>query len=288
MYYRRFFWGLVLGLLCNFPLSAQKKVIYSPARFGPNANPVFEVSEGKIPEFTRFGFSTDYSFGCGDKTLAWRIDAEVPLLPKYISAKIWMIVNELYWLTPENNYRRNIEKPVAFGWATGDLYVQTRFSILRETERRPQILASIVVKTACGTKFKQRRFFDTPGYAFYATVAKSFPVNTKFLKELRIVGDLGFYCWERTNSSQDDAGMYGINLILSNSFLTFENQLAGYYGRVNNGDRPVTYRTKLTYNHKFLDIFLQYQYGIINYPYHQIRLGIVVPVKILTPKYSMH
>jgi hypothetical protein len=98
---------------------------------------------------------------------------------------------------------------------------------------------------------------------------------------------MGFLCWETTNSSQNDAGSYGLNLILSNSFLTFENQLGGYWGRLGNGDRPLCYRTKLAYNYKFFNIFFQYQYGILDFPYHQIRLGAVFNIEKLTPKYKI-
>ena len=290
---RRIFFLLIMFLWGGlFLVSAQelpKEVIYAPPFFGPNALPVQEVGDGKIPEYTRFGFSTDYSFGYGDKTLAWQLSAEIPLLPKYVSLKSWMIFHEFFWLTPEVCRKRDIdlseEKPS--GWATGDIYFQTRISVLRETKCRPQITVNISFKTASGGKFEQRRHYDSPAYFFDAAVAKSFPINRKFLNDIRLVGNIGFLCWETTNSRQDDSGMYGLNLILANSFLSFENQVAGYWGRLGNGDRPLTYRTTLTYKHKYLDLFFQYQYGIMNFPYHQIRVGITVPVKILTPKYQI-
>ena len=289
MFLRGFSVVLVLWMFFVLPLSAQQNVKYSPAYFGPNALPVPEVTDGKIPEFTRFGFSTDYSFGFGDKTLAWRIDAEIPLLPKFVSIKAWMVVHELYWLTPEVRRLREIDTPIMSGWATGDLYVQTRINLLRETKYRPQIITGIMIRTASGGKFKYRRYHDSPAYVFDVSIAKTFPVDIKLLTDIRLVGNAGFLCWETSKSKnmQNDAVMYGFNFILSNSFLTFENQIGGYWGRLNNGDHPLTYRTKLTYNHKILDIFFQYQYGIMDFPYHQIRLGIVVPIKFLTPKYSL-
>jgi hypothetical protein len=286
MVFKRISCGFIFLLICFFSLPAQH-VKYSPAFFGPNAMPVPEVTNGKIPDYTQFGFSTDYSFGFGDKTLAWRIDSEIPLLPKFVSIKAWMIVHELYWLTPEVRRLREIDTPIMSGWATGDFYAQTRITLLREKKYCPQIIAAVGIKTASGGKFEYRRYFDNPAYFFDVSVAKSFSINTKALNDIRLVADIGFLCWGTTSSSQDDAGMYGLNLIMSNSFFTFENQIAGYWGRLNNGDRPLIYQAKLTYNNKFLDIFFQYQYGIMDFPYHQIRLGFVVPVKVLTPKYSL-
>jgi len=283
---RKVFFLWVIFLL-GFGFSAlAQKVNYSPAFFGPNALPVPEVTDGKIPKYTQLGFSADYSFGFGDQTLAWRLDAEVPLLPKFVSLKLWMIVHENYWLTPEISQLRDINPPVSSGWATGDLYVQTRISVLREKKYRPQIIIAAAIITASGGKFKERRYYDTPGYYFDATIAKSFPINSKILNDIRLVGNIGFLCWETTNSTQNDAPMYGLNFILSNALFTFENQVGGYWGWMNNGDTPLTYRTKLTYKHKFFDTFFQYQYGIMDFPYHQIRVGFLVPIQKLTPRFE--
>ena len=166
------------------------------------------------------------------------------------------------------------------------MYVQTRISILKEKQYRPQIVIAATLKTASGSGFKQRRYHDTPGYYFDASISKSFPVNTKILEDIRLVGNIGFLCWETTNSTQNDAPMYGINLILNHSFLNLENQIGGYWGWMNNGDHPLVYRTKLTYNHKIFSVFFQYQYGIMDFPYHQIRLGFCASISKLTPKFS--
>jgi len=270
-----------------FSLSAQE-VKYAPAYFGPNALPVPEVTDGKIPNYTQVGFSSYYSFGYGDQTLSWRLDSEIPLLPKCVSLKLWFDFHENYWLTPDLCHLRGIDPLVSSGWATGDVYVQTRVSILKEKKYRPQIILAATIKTASGGQFKHRRYYDTPGYYFDASIAKSFPIKSKLLTDVRIVGNIGFLCWETTNSTQNDAPMYGLNLILSNSYLSFENQIGGYWGWMNNGDHPLTFRTKLTYNHKFFGIFFQYQYGIMDFPYHQIRLGLMFQIQKLTPKYSIN
>lgn len=274
-------------LLLSTSLVWAQQVNYSPAFFGPNALPVPEVTTCKIPEFTELGLSTDYSFGFGDKTLTWRLDAEIPLLPKFVSVKVWFMFHENYWLTPDVCQLRNINPPVTAGRSTGDVYVQTRISILREKKYRPVIILGATIITASGGNFDQRRFYDTPGYLFDVSVAKSFPINSKVLNDIRLVGNVGFLCWETTNSVQNDAPAYGLNLILSNSFLTLENQVGGYWGWINNGDRPLTYRMKLSYHHKICNVFFQYQYGIIDFPYHQIRLGVVFPVSKLTPRYPI-
>ncbi len=267
---------LVPGLSVMMPAVAQD-VDYSPAFFGPHALQVPEVSDGRIPEQTLAGFSTDYSVGHGgmegSRTVGFRLDAEFPLVPRHVSFKLWYDFYELY----NNGGHR--------GQSAGDVYVQTRISVLGEREKRPQIIIGATIKTASGGNFTDRRFYDTPGYWFDFQIAKSFFFRSEAVKEIRLVGQAGFLCWETTGSVQNDAPMYGFNLILSNKWLSFENQIGGYCGWMKNGDRPLTFRTKLTYKYKFVDLFFQYQYGIFDFPYHQIRLGCSFSIAKLTPRY---
>jgi hypothetical protein len=279
---------VLLGLWIVFSglaVLAQNPVKYSSAFFGAHSLPVPEVTNGKIPEFTTLGLSTDYSFGFGDQTVGLRFDAEIPLLPKYISLNTWMVFYEKYWLTPEVCEIREIDPPVSMGTATGDLYVQTRLSVLSETQKRPQIVIDITLRTASG-KFKNKRFHDTPAYYFDASISKSISVNTNFLKDIRFVLNGGFLCWETTNSTQNDAPMYGFNFMLSNSFLCFENQIGGYWGWMNNGDHPLVYSTKLTYSYRFFSLSFLYRYGIMDFPYHQIQFGLSGRIPQITPKYQ--
>ncbi|MGL6021619.1 MAG: hypothetical protein ACRC0A_00715 [Chitinophagaceae bacterium] len=278
------FW--ILSLLYSKSLFAQKSVQYSPTYFGPNALPIPEVSNGKVPKYTQFGFSSDYSFGFGDRTVSLRFDAEIPLLPNYISLKSWFVFYEKFWLTPTLAQQRTIEPLSLIGATTGDVYLQTRFLVFQERKYIPNVIIAITIKTASGGNFEKRRFYDTPGYYFDATFSKSFLLPNKIISNIQLVGNLGFLCWETTNSTQNDAPMYGLNLLLSNKVLSLENQIGGYWGWMNNGDKPLTFRSKLTYNFIFYDLFLQYQYGIIDFPYHQVRMGVVANIPYLTPKYK--
>lgn len=269
--------------------AAAQQVDYSPAFFGPHALAVPEVSDGRIPEHTRAGLSTDYSFGYGDRTLGIRLDAEIPLVPHHVSFKLWYDLYEFYSLSPALCAGRGItpDSPEGKkGRGAGDVYVQTRMSILGERPNRPQIILSATIKTASGGAFRERRFYDTPGYYFDFEIAKSFLFRSEAVNELRLVAQGGFLCWETSGSRQNDAPMYGLNVILANRWVSLENQIGGYCGWMNNGDRPLTFRTKLTYKHKFADLFFQYQYGIVDFPYHQIRFGCSFSIAKLTPKYK--
>ena len=100
--------------------------------------------------------------------------------------------------------------------------------------------------------------------------------------------------WETTNSKQNDAPMYGGKFILGNEKWKMENTISGYWGWMHTskvinmpdyGDTPLVYATKLSHKVGKIDYFAQYQYGITDFPYHQLRVGISFPVSKLTPRF---
>ena len=52
------------------------------------------------------------------------------------------------------------------------------------------------------------------------------------------------------------------------------------------GDNPLVYNIKVIQNVKNFKIFGQYQYGIRDYPYHQLRFGFTFEIPFLTPSYQ--
>ena len=274
----------LLTLLFPFTLPAQE-VAYSPAWFGPNANPVPQFADGTIPARTTIALSGNCYFGFGDFTGNATLDVEVPLLPECVSLKVWLNTLEYYQVSPEVHAERQMTGGLS-GWANGDFYVQTRIRILRERRFAPAIVLNSTLKTASGTQFDQRRYFDTPGYYFDVEIAKSAYLRNRMLSEVRGVLDAGFLCWETTNSVQNDAPMYGAKLILRNSWVDWEHSLSGYYGWMHNGDTPLVYAMKLTFKQPRFRIFAQYQYGIRDYPYHHLQVGAAVELDKLTPRYK--
>jgi hypothetical protein len=272
-------------------ISAQT-VKYSSAWFGPNANPVPEFTDARIPSVTTVQLMGDYYFGYGDETQNGYFKIEIPLLPERVSFKIWTSVLEHYKVT-ETVSNIRLMNGVTSGKANGDFYVQTRISLMKETKNIPAIILNTTLKTASGTNFKERRYFDTPGYYFDVEIGKSVFLKNEMMNELRFVGNLGFLCWETTNSTQNDAPMYGGKIIAGNQHWQWENTLSGYYGWMhtnpiygsNYGDAPLVLATKFSLKQKKIDYFAQYQYGIKDYPYHQLRVGVSIPIKKLTPKY---
>jgi len=273
-----------------YSLTAQT-VRYSPAWFGPNANPVPEFTDARIPLKTTISLMGDYYFGFGDKTTNVYYKIEIPLLPDRVSFKIWNTAFENYEVTEAISTARQMNGNTK-GKASGDFYVQTRISLLKEKIFAPAIILNSTLKTASGTNFNERRYFDTPGYYFDVEIAKSFYTKSKFINEIRTVGNLGFLCWETTGSRQNDAPMYGVKLIIVNNKWKLDNTLSAYWGWMHTnahygsdyGDAPLVYAAKLSILTDYMTYFAQYQYGIKDFPYQQIRMGISFPVEALTPK----
>lgn len=284
-----YIFAVISSLIVN--INAQT-VKYAPAWFGPNANPVPEFTDGRIPAKTTVSLMGDYYFGYGDETKNGYFKIEIPLVAERVSFKVWSTVFESYEVTPELSDYRQMNGNLT-GKSNGDFYVQTRISLLKEKKYAPAIILNSTLKTASGTNFNERRYFDTPGYYFDVEFAKSIHTKGKFINELRAVGNLGFLCWETTGSRQNDAPMYGAKLIVGNSKWKFENTLSSYWGWMHTsatygadyGDAPLVYAAKLTIMRSKMDYFAQYQYGINDFQYHQLRLGINFPIEKLTPKF---
>ena len=300
---------LILCVLISLKSITAQTVKYSTAWFGPNANPVPEFSDARITAKTTFSLMGDCYFGYGDQTQNGYVKFEIPLLPERVSLKIWSTVLENYQVSDALTATRGMniitdritkgDKPIEIrdgkttGTANGDLYVQTRIRLLKEKKIAPSIILNVTIKTASGTNFPQRRYFDTPGYYFDLEAGKSFYTKSKFISEIRAVANTGFLCWETTNSTQDDATMYGVKLIVGNPTWKLENTLSGYWGWIHTnpklsplgdyGDTPLMYASKFSFMTKKNDYFVQYQYGITDFPYHQIRVGVNFSISKLTP-----
>jgi len=277
---------ILLVIICQQGIYSQ--VRYSSSWFGPNANPVPEFTDATIPSKTTISLMGDYYFGYGDRTQNGYIKVDIPLLSERVSLKIWSAVMEHYQTTEE--IKQNRGASTTSGSEVGDIYVQTRIRLWKEQKNRPEVILNSTLKTASAKTFATRRYFDTPGYYFDVEMGKSFFTKSSFISEIRLVADAGFLCWETTNSAQDDAPMYGGKIILGNQDWKIENTLSGYWGWKNlkdktYGDVPLVYSLKLIKQTKNLNYFAQYQYGIHDFPYNQIRVGVSFTMSKLTPKF---
>ena len=178
------------------------------------------------------------------------------------------------------------------GHEAGDVYVSTDIQLLKARKFAPDITLRAAIKTASGGSFDKARYYDNPGYFFDLGVGKSlyfgkgktFPYAdaTDAKVELRFAGSAGFLCWQTDNGRQNDAVMYGLQMLLKSEYVSLRAVWSGYVGWEKDGDRPMTIKARLAGHIKGFEPFAEYQYGIKDYPFHQVRVGLAYNIHVPT------
>lgn len=268
------------------------KTLIAPLYFGPNAFPVPEMLDGSVSSKLSIELAADGYFGYEkDRTADLFARLRIPLFTDRVNLSLWMPIVEFYQsnterlntcrVQPENQQR------AMKGHTAGDVYVSTDIMFLKETAKCPAMAVRAAVKTASGGDFELARTYDNPGYFFDLSIGKSFFINKCTEEwnssdiELRIAASGGFLCWQTDNGRQNDAFMYGTLVRLKTKYVSIEETFAGYVGWEKAGDQPMTIKTQVSGHIKGFEPFVLYQYGIKDYPFHQIRVGLKYYLDIL-------
>ena len=289
------------------PPDLRTKTGIAPAFFGPNALPVPDMLDGRTQDKLRIELAADGYFGYQkDQTADLFARIYVPLWTPRVNLTVWMPVMEWYRMTPERQRTCRLQDTAQIaGHEAGDVYVSTDIQILKARKYTPDIAFRAAFKTASGGSFDKARYFDNSGYWFDLAVGKSLyfgsnsasgPTSNSVsgptsnsaavqpLFELRLAATLGFLCWQTDNSRQNDALMYGVQLLLKHQFVSLQATWGGYMGWEKYGDRPMTIKARIAGHIKGFEPFVAYQYGIKDYPFHQIRIGLAYNINILPDK----
>lgn len=240
----------------------------APAFFGPNAFPVPEMLDGQTSNKIRMELAVDGYFGY-DNSRTTDVFARVcaPLFTRWANLSVWMPIYEWYNQTD------------GMGSGAGDAYISTDIQILHNewftTDNKqyiPQMTIRLGIKTASGGQFNRYRHYDSPGYFFDLSMGQSL-----FLQhmELRFAGSAGFLCWQTADARQNDAVMYGLQAKLIHRYFSVQADWGGYVGWERYGDAPMVVKLRAAGRVHSFEPFVQYQYGIKDYPFHQIRVGLV-------------
>ena len=253
----------------------------APAYFGPNAFPVPEMADTTAFGKWSFELAAEGFLGFeGDRTADPFARLRIPLFSDRVSLALWLPVVEFYSSTAERlatcRVQEEWRQKALGGHLGGDLYVSTDILLLRERAVRPWVTVRAALKTASGGRFECARYYDSPGYFFDATAGKTFSLNEKGTTSLQLAATTGFLCWQTDNGRQNDAVMYGARLGFHSGRLTVEEQLAGYNGWEGDGDRPLTLRSRIALQFKHLQPYVMYQYGLRDYPFHHLRVGVEI------------
>lgn len=245
------------------------------AFFGPNAFPVPTPLDGRVQDSLHIEVAADgYFSATHGRTADVRLEATVPLFTRYASLTVWMPVQEWYDWTER-------------GHGTGDVYVTTNIQLLtpsfprlRETRAArylPDVALRVGLKTASGEQAERKRHYDDPGYWFDLSAGKGWQVQDW---RFRVSGTIGFLCWQTTTSRQNDAYYYGLGAEVRHTYVGLKVGWQGYTGW-ETGDKPMTIGATLSGYAKGFEPFVKYEYGLRDYPYHAVRVGLAYNLNIL-------
>ena len=268
----------------------------SPYYFGPNAFPVPDMLDGTVQHDLRIELDGNHFFGTrGDHTTDLTLKAYIPLFTDRVNLTAWMPIVEWYRNSDESlAVCRLAEKALTDpkarkGCISGDVYISTDIHLIRQKRYVPDIALRAALKTASGNDYQSARNYDSPGYFFDATVAKSFALGAIKQHDLRVALSGGFLCWQTNNARQNDAIMFGLMVKWTYKRLMLEQTLRGYSGWEHSTtrdkdlahDRPVVLKTRAAYRFGKWEALASYQYGMRDYPFHQMQLGVAYHINIL-------
>ena len=264
----------------------------APAYFGPNAFPVPDMLDGRVQNHLRVEIAGDGYFGFqGDKTADAFARVFIPLFTDRVNLTIWMPVMEWYEMTIEHQRVCRLQDSAAIaGHGAGDAYFSTDIQILRDRKWVPDIALRAACKSASGGQYELARHYDCPGYFFDLSLGKSWFLGDKARGdeargvELRLAGSAGFLCWQTDNGRQNDAVMYGLQMLMKSQYVSLRTTWSGYVGWENMGDRPMIIKGRLCGHAKGFEPYVEYQYGIKDYPFHMVRVGLAYDIAVLKKK----
>ena len=250
-------------------------IITSPAYMGPNALPVTEISNGTIYPEAYFEGAVDAHFSQGDDTQNIYGKLYFPFLDCKVAFQSYVVALEHYQMTEETRDERYARTYSGEGWIGGDIYLGALIQIVKDRGKWPDILFTANFKTASGGKLHDARYTDSPGYSFDLSIGKSYILKGNEQKNLRPYIMLGFYSWQthREDYMQNDAFLYGAGLDWNIKRLLIANQLGGYAGYIDDGDKPVVYRLKFLIQRPKWNYKFAFQQGLNDFEYSSFRIS---------------
>ena len=250
----------------------------APAYFGPNAFPVPDMLDGRTSSKLKLELYGDCFLGTTTGNVADDVTGDIfakvtiPLFTPKANLTVWMPVFEYFYTSAELNALRRLSYLGDLqGLDSGDVYVSADVQILSQEKHHVDIAARAVLKTASANEFDKGRCYDAPGYFFDVAFGHGFQLGAN--SNLRIALSGGLLCWQTDNGRQNDAVMYGALLAYNYKRFSIDTCFGGYAGWENDGDRPMTLKTSLSYRLGDFSLRLMHQVGFKDWPYHQIRLG---------------
>lgn len=253
-------------------------IISSPRFLGPNALPVPALDDGRIhnEHFLRATVQTHVMKG--DFTLNPHLQLTYALVPDLISFDLFMTPVEYFRMSHTiRTERRTFHVFYGNQVAIGDLYLHTNIQL---TRRKWDTRLRLGYKYATSGMQGLARFTDTPGYYFDLSAGRDLYREPE--RSLRLMIMAGLYVWQ-TNSDvrfQNDAILFGLGGRYQSGRWILDSHVRGYSGYLNNGDRPIVWRTELTYERERIRWLFAYQKGLHDYAYHTLEIGMIYKLRL--------
>ena len=260
----------------------------SPKFFGPYAFPVPDLMEGRIRSGLYAELAGDAVAGRigGDGSTDWTwaptFRVSIPLWTDRASLSIWGELHEWYRDTPAAREARRVsaERPLS-GHNFGNLWFALEIQALLERERRPSVSLRAATLSANGDGYALARHYDAPGYFFDVSAGKSFRTGAE--GRLRVSATAGFVCWQTDRGRQNDAWLLGMKLSWSNPRVSCSAEYGQYNGweknrqaesGIESGDCPMALKSRIELHFGSFSPFIYMQYGLRDWPFTQLRLGL--------------
>jgi len=287
-------WCWSSALFAVAPMANNSNTHISTQYFGPNAFPIPDMLDGRTSKTLQVEMAGDYYYGFAkDQTADLFLRTRIPLFTDRVNLTLWMPVVEGYWMTKERQRECEMQDTAAVkGYGFGDVYVSTDIQVLKGKRWWPDIALRAAFKTASGGQYELRRHYDDPGYWCDIIVGKGMFIATDGQVsgerkaaddvELRLAVDWGFLCWQTTTANQNDAWLYGVLAEVDWQYIRGTVCFSGYKGWEScGGDKPMSIKAEVRGKIKGFEPFVGYQYGLQDYPFHQVRLGLAYQINIL-------
>lgn len=244
---------------------------------GPHALPVDELPDARPDTAAWLRLRGNYHHSEWDNTYAGLATLHLPLYSSRVSLRLHMVGYEYFEQKEAAVDFRHQKETRLQGSAVGDLNLATLITLWEESDQGPAVQGIINLRTASGGNLEQARFIDAPGYTIKVAAGKSWPLKTPLLKSLRAYTQAGLrvYQTRRDNFFQNDLFVHGLGLELNGKHWRIRQELAGYVGYFDRGDKPLVYRLALeTLGKGPWQLGLEGQTGNIDYPFRSLRLDL--------------
>ncbi len=248
----------------------------SPGYMGPNALPVPQMLDGRIPERNRseIGFSSFHS--PGEITLSSFGNVFYSIAQGLASFEVNHIFLEYYKTDTLLRDERIARSEHVEGWAVGDLSVTTTLALVKD-RNWPDMVLRAGFRTTSGSKLSDARYTDAPGHYFDLSFGKNLWENEALNQNIRLFWSGGIYIWQISypDNRQNDAILAGIGLSWNKGNHLLSAETTGYFGYRNERDQPVVQRIRYQYSFERIGLRVWYQKGLHDVYHHNLNISFV-------------